>query len=185
MIYELRTYKLKLGRLSDYLAIFETKGFPVLSKYAEPIGFWFSGPTETGDLDLVNHIWGYESVEARIRQRTALYQDPAWLRELVPAVTDTFIRLHSQLFVLNPDAEVTLRQAVMVSRGGDPVVASFFPAEKPINPKPSIGSWQAITGAVGSGFALDYLVDAKLGSAAEYIGAERQIWQPTRFSRIK
>ena len=72
MIYERRTYELKLGRLSDYLAIYETKGFSVLRRYAEPIGFWLSGPTETGFLDRVNHIWRYESVTGRIEQRAVL-----------------------------------------------------------------------------------------------------------------
>lgn len=185
MIYELRTYKLKLGRLSDYLAIFETKGFPVLSRYAEPIGFWFSGPTETGELDQVNHIWGYESVEARISQRAALYQDPAWIRDLVPAVTDTFARLHGQLFVLMPEAEATLKRAMSSPRDGGPVVASFLPSGLPSGHNPSIGYWQAITGTVGRGFALDHLADAQLDASATFAGTDRQIWRPTRFSRIK
>ncbi len=185
MIYELRTYKLKLGRLADYLAIFETTGFPVLSRYAEPIGFWFSGPTETGELDQVNHIWGYESVDARIRQRGALYQDPAWIRELVPAVTETFVRLHGQLMTLAPGNEEALKRAMSSSHDGNPVVASFLPPGPLSRHKASIGSWEMNTGTVGCRFALDYLADARLETPGEFVGAERQIWRPARFSRIR
>jgi hypothetical protein len=127
MIYELRTYELKLGRLADYLAIFETKGFPVLSRYAEPIGFWFSGPTETGFLDRVNHVWGYESVGARIAQRAALYNDPAWIRDLVPAVSETFVHLRGQLMTLQPSTSGRLAAALADTTAKGPVVASFAP----------------------------------------------------------
>ena len=125
MIYELRTYELKLGRTADYLAIFEAKGFPVLSRYATPIGFWFSGPTETGLLDRVNHIWGYDSVAARIERRAALYRDPAWINELVPAVMETFVRLRGQLMTLQPGMADRLDAALTAKQAKGPVVASM------------------------------------------------------------
>jgi hypothetical protein len=184
MIYELRTYELKLGRLSDYLAIFETKGFPVLSRYAEPIGFWLSGPTETGFLDRVNHIWRYESVAGRIEQRTALYNDPAWIRELVPAVSETFARLRGQLMTLQPNTSERLETALASKTVKGPVVATVAPAG--ISPSGGgIGRWTTITGAVGQTFALDHLSEFDLEQREEPAGVERDIWRPARFSRIR
>jgi hypothetical protein len=185
MIYELRTYELKLGRLADYLAIFETKGFPVLSRYADPIGFWYSGPTETGLLDRVNHIWRYESVAGRIQQRAALYSDPAWTRELVPAVTETFVRLRGQLMTLQSGALNQLQAALTgTTASGGPVVASFTPPGVSLSGG-GIGRWTTITGLVGQTFALDYLSELDLENSEEPAGVERDIWRPARFSRIR
>jgi hypothetical protein len=184
MIYELRTYELKLGRLADYLAIFETKGFPVLSRYAEPIGFWFSGPTETGFLDRVNHIWGYESVAARIERRTALYNDPAWIRDLVPAVSETFVRLRGQLMTLQPSTADRLKTALAGKTAKGPVVASFTPAGVSSS-SGGIGRWTTITGTVGRTFALDHLSELDLEQQDELSGVERDIWRPARFSRVR
>lgn len=184
MIYELRTYELKLGRLSDYLGIFETKGFPVLSRYAEPIGFWFSGPTETGFLDRVNHIWRYQSVAGRIEQRAALYSDPAWIRELVPAVSETFIRLRGQLMTLQPAAAGRLEAALAGKTAKGPVVASFAPSGIALG-EGGIGRWTTITGPVGQTFALDFLSELDLEQCDAPAGVERDIWRPARFSRIR
>jgi hypothetical protein len=184
MIYELRTYELKLGRTADYLAIFEAKGLPVLSRYAKPIGFWFSGPTETGFLDRVNHIWAYDSVAARIERRSALYSDPAWIHELVPAVSETFVRLRGQLMSLQPGTSDRLDAALAGKRAKGPVVASFAPPGVSPNGG-AIGRWTTITGAVGRTFALDHLSELDLEQREEPAGVERDIWRPARFSSIQ
>ncbi len=184
MIYELRTYELKLGRTADYLAIFEAKGFPVLSRYAKPIGFWYSGPTETGFLDRVNHIWGYESVAARIERRGALYRDPSWINELLPAVSETFVRLRGQLMTLQPGLEDRLNAALTAQQAKGAVVASFgMPAVSPSGG--GIGRWTTITGTVGRIFALDHLSEFDLEQREEPAGVERDIWRPAPFSCIR
>ena len=184
MIYELRTYELKLGRTADYLAIFAAKGFPVLSRYAKPIGFWFSGPTETGLLDRVNHIWGYDSAAARIEQRGALYRDPAWINDLVPAVTETFVRLRGQLMTLQPGMADRLDAALTAKLPKGPVVASF--GNPGISPSGGgIGRWTTITGTVGRVFTLDHLSDFDLEQREEPAGVERDIWRPALFSCIQ
>jgi len=154
MIYELRTYDVKIGRLADYLAIFETKGFPVLSRYAEPIGFWLSGALETGKIDQVNHIWGYKSVAGRNEQRAALLEDPAWIRDLVPAVSDTFVRLQGQLMTLDPASKEGLSSALArdVPRGA--VVASMAEPGAPSLAGAGFARWRMITGQVGRTFTL-------------------------------
>jgi hypothetical protein len=184
MIYELRTYELKLGQLADYLGIFETKGFPVLSRYAEPVGFWLSGPTETGFLDQVNHIWGYESVAGRIAQRAALYSDPAWLRDLVPAVSETFVRLRGRLMTLQPDTSGTLEAARADTAVKGSVVASLAPPGV-LSSGGGIGRWTMITGQVGQTLAIDFLSEFDLEHRTEPAGVERDIWRPARFSRIR
>lgn len=81
MIYELRTYDLGIGKLPGYLRLFETVGYEILSRYAQPVGYWFA---ETGVLNRIHHMWAYESRAQRAENRAALYADPAWLKDFIP-----------------------------------------------------------------------------------------------------
>lgn len=82
MIYEMRTYRMKVHKGPDFLKVYEERGLAIISKYAKLIGCW---ETETGTLNAVVFIWAYEDFEHRIRQRTKLWQDPEWL-EFVPSI---------------------------------------------------------------------------------------------------
>ena len=54
MIFEMRTYTIKIGQLNNYINHFEHVGMPIISKYATLIGYWH---TEIGELNQVIHIW--------------------------------------------------------------------------------------------------------------------------------
>lgn len=81
MIYELRTYDLGIGRLPGYLRLFETVGYDLLCRYAQPVGYWFA---ETGGLNRIHHMWAYASRAERAERRAALYADADWLRDFIP-----------------------------------------------------------------------------------------------------
>lgn len=85
MYYEMRTYTVQIGKMNEYLRHFEKEGLPVISRYATLVGWWY---TEIGELNQVVHIWAYESLDDRIKRRTALYEDPDWLEIRAEGVPD-------------------------------------------------------------------------------------------------
>lgn len=76
MIYEIRTYRLKVGALADYVKNVTEEGISIQKKYlGNLVGYYFS---EIGPLNEVVHIWAYDSLEEREKKRTSLAADPAW-----------------------------------------------------------------------------------------------------------
>lgn len=74
MIYELRTYQLKMGGLPAYLELAENKLLPALAEHGlKPIGFW---NTEIGTLNEVVHLWAYVDLNDRQQKWAKWKQDP-------------------------------------------------------------------------------------------------------------
>ncbi|WCK56442.1 NIPSNAP family protein [Aneurinibacillus sp. Ricciae_BoGa-3] len=80
MIYEMRTYTVKIGKMQEYLGLFEDVGHAIISKYAKLVGYWY---TEIGELNQIVHVWAYESLDVRAERRKALYEDPEWLEKFI------------------------------------------------------------------------------------------------------
>jgi hypothetical protein len=97
LIYELRTYDVKPGRLADYLKLFDEVGMPVRKNYGVLVGFW---STEFGALNRVVHLWQYESLDARGALRAALMREPVWVNDFLPYALPMLERMES--VVLNP-----------------------------------------------------------------------------------
>ncbi|GHA87566.1 NIPSNAP family protein [Modicisalibacter luteus] len=77
MIVDLRTYTMFPGRLNTFLDLYEREGLPIQKKHlGEPLGYFV---TETGTLNQVVHMWGYESAADRERRRQAMESDPDWI----------------------------------------------------------------------------------------------------------
>jgi hypothetical protein len=73
MIYELRTYQLKVGALTEYLALAESKLLPALAEHGiKPMGFWY---TEIGPLNEVVHLWAYGDLNERQQKWLKWKQD--------------------------------------------------------------------------------------------------------------
>lgn len=81
MIYEMRTYQLKVGVLARYLEQFERVGLPVLNRYCTLLGYW---TIDTGRLNRVVHIWQYDSHEQRQQARARVWADPEWIEGYIP-----------------------------------------------------------------------------------------------------
>ncbi len=77
----MRTYTIKIGKLPEYLKLFEEVAMPIISKYAKLVGYWY---TDIGELNQIVHIWEYESLDERRKRRTELYEDPDWVQNFLP-----------------------------------------------------------------------------------------------------
>ena len=73
MIYEMRVYTLRPGKVREFEALFESEALPAIQKYSKLIGWW---STEIGPLNEVVHIWAYDDLDHRERKRSAQGADP-------------------------------------------------------------------------------------------------------------
>ncbi len=74
MIYEIRTYRLAPGSLSEVEKRFG-EGYEHRKKYSELTAFWH---TEIGPLNEIVHVWGYRDLAERGRIRGEAAKDPNW-----------------------------------------------------------------------------------------------------------
>jgi hypothetical protein len=99
VIFEMRTYTVRPGRLPEYLADFEARGLPVISRYARLVAYWVS---EVGPLNEVVHVWAYESAAHRAAQRAKLYADPEWTGGYLPTGVEHVLGQQSRLLTAAP-----------------------------------------------------------------------------------
>ena len=99
MLFELRTYTLHPGHLAHYLDDFESRGLPVISRYARLVGYWV---VEVGELNQVVHIWSYDDAAHRATQRAKLYSDPAWTTGYLPGAVQHIVTQRSALMTAAP-----------------------------------------------------------------------------------
>jgi hypothetical protein len=85
MIVDHRTYKVKLGKLPEYLKLYETEGLPLQRKYLGHCVGWYSS-NDIGPLSQVVHMWAYKDLADREARRNALAADPAWPKFLERAM---------------------------------------------------------------------------------------------------
>ena len=65
MIVEERIYTIQPERMKEYLALYESEGFPIQKKVLRMLGYF---QTEIGVLNQVVHLWVYDSMEDRSRK---------------------------------------------------------------------------------------------------------------------
>jgi NIPSNAP len=99
LLFEMRTYTLRPGRLPAYVTDFEERGLPVISRYAELVAYWI---TEVGTLHQVVHIWRYRDAADREKRRARLYGDTEWVEEYLPHALDDVISQQSQILMAAP-----------------------------------------------------------------------------------
>jgi hypothetical protein len=91
MIYEIRTYQLKVGSLAEVEKRFG-EAYEYRKKYSELFAFWH---TEIGPLNQIVHVWKYPSLAERDRIRAEAGKDPNW-----PPKIQEFIRaMKSEILV--------------------------------------------------------------------------------------
>ncbi len=98
MIFEMRTYQVHAGKAPEFLKMYEQQGLPIISRYATLAGCWTK---ESGVLNSVVFLWGYEDFGHRGNQRGKLAQDAEWVA-FVPAMLPYLV--HQESVFLNPAA---------------------------------------------------------------------------------
>lgn len=96
MIYEMRTYTLKPGTAKQYMDHFRDFGLPILSRYATLIGYWY---TDIGELNQLVHIWAYDSLDQRARNRATLSQDAEWKEKFLPKAAGMLDRQENKILL--------------------------------------------------------------------------------------
>jgi hypothetical protein len=94
MIFEMRTYTIKIGQLNNYIKHFEQNGMPIISKYVTLIGYWY---TEIGELNQIIQIWSYDDLNERSAKREELYRDTSWLCEFIPKAMEMLEKQESKI----------------------------------------------------------------------------------------
>src|SRR5258708_3953189 len=76
MYVEERMYTLKVGTAPEYLKHYQNEGMKVQLKHLpHMVGYYF---TEVGTLNMIVHLWGYESLDQRDKCRASMSADPEW-----------------------------------------------------------------------------------------------------------
>lgn len=76
MIYEMRTYRMKIGAVPAYLKLVAEEGIAVQKSHLGQLVGYFS--TEIGPLNEVVHVWAYQDLNDREERRARLAADPLW-----------------------------------------------------------------------------------------------------------
>jgi NIPSNAP len=77
MIFDHRTYTVKVGQMKAHMALYERLGFGPQSKHLGRPLLWAT--TEVGDVNTYVHIWVYRDLADRTARRAALWADTEWL----------------------------------------------------------------------------------------------------------
>ncbi|MDX2100974.1 MAG: NIPSNAP family protein [Alphaproteobacteria bacterium] len=94
MIIEERDYRVKVGKLPEFVRLHGTKGLPVqIPVLGNLIGHF---TTDIGGLSRIVHLWGYDSYAERERRRAELAALPEWqayLDEALPLLEEMTSRI--------------------------------------------------------------------------------------------
>lgn len=147
MIFELRTYTLYPGKLPEYLHLAKTIGRPVRGNdYGVCHAYWTS---DYGMVDQVWHLWSFESLDDRTRQRAKLAKMNRWMvdygGQVLPILQRQEIRFLNPVSSLNPPAPgglFELRLNHMKPGCARPWLNAVFGKEGAGNaPAPHVGLW--------------------------------------------
>ena len=76
MIYEERDYRVKAGKLAEFVKLYGEHGLAIQKKHLGTFIAYFT--TEIGELNHVVALWGYDSLDNRAKRRAAMMADPLW-----------------------------------------------------------------------------------------------------------
>jgi hypothetical protein len=85
MIVEERIYTLHPGKVPEMVKLYGEEGLALQQKYLGTFLGYFT--CETGNLNQIVFLWGYDSVDDRAERRERMARDPEWqayLKKVVP-----------------------------------------------------------------------------------------------------
>jgi len=94
MYIEERIYTLHPGKLGSFLKIYEEKGSDIQKKILGHRIGWYV--TDIGELNMVVHLWAYESLDDRDRRRTELMKDSVF-QEYLAAATPFIAKMENRI----------------------------------------------------------------------------------------
>lgn len=96
MIIEQRTYTVFPGKVPEYLALYEREGMRVQTRHLpKMLGYFFA---ETGELNQIVHMWGYEDLAHRTACRAELVADPEW-QAVLQKLFALLVRMESKILI--------------------------------------------------------------------------------------
>jgi hypothetical protein len=89
MIVEERDYRVKAGKIGQFVSLYEKHGLPIQVELLGKFLGYFT--TEIGELNHVVALWGYESLDDRQQRRDRMMADPRWQEylKMVDGLLDT------------------------------------------------------------------------------------------------
>jgi hypothetical protein len=99
MIVEERIYTLEVGKVPEYLRLYEAEGLAIQTRILPRMVGYFS--TEVGTLNQVVHLWAYEDFEERTRKRAELVADEDW-KAYVAKVRPLILHQENRILVPAP-----------------------------------------------------------------------------------
>ncbi|HEX9172565.1 MAG TPA: NIPSNAP family protein [Telluria sp.] len=96
MLLEMRTYQVQAGKAAEFLKIYQANGLHIITCYAKLVGCWTK---ESGTLNSVVFMWGYDDFGHRSAQRALLAQNQEW-QAFVPSILPFLV--HQESVFLNP-----------------------------------------------------------------------------------
>jgi len=104
MIVEERIYTLHPGKVAEMVRLYGEEGLPLQQRYLGKFIGYFT--TETGNLNQVVFLWGYDSLDDRAARRDRLAQDADWQRYLTKVVA---LLVNQENRILKPTAFSPIR----------------------------------------------------------------------------
>lgn len=84
MIVEERIYTLHPGKVPEMVRLYGEEGLPLQQRHLGKFIGYFT--TESGNLNQVVFMWGFDSLDDRAARRGRMAQDPEWQRYLQKVV---------------------------------------------------------------------------------------------------
>jgi hypothetical protein len=76
VLVDVRTYRIKPGKIPDHLDIYVKHGLAAQTRHLGPPLVYLQA--ESGDLNTLVHMWAYESAADRAQKRAVMASDPEW-----------------------------------------------------------------------------------------------------------
>ncbi len=86
-IYEMRTYTLIVGKMTDVVNLYRTEGWPALQKHPNRLVGYFTG--DIGAMNQLVHLWKFEDDADRRAFWAGVFSDPefmAFAKQLRPMI---------------------------------------------------------------------------------------------------
>jgi hypothetical protein len=99
MIYEMRSYSMKVGSVPTYLKLVEAEGIEIQKSHlGQLVGYFCS---EIGPLNEIVHIWAYQDLADRAARRARLAHDARW-QSFLPKIQALIETMENKILVPAP-----------------------------------------------------------------------------------